>query len=97
MRVNPMDCRIACLAGRQILCTVAVMAALAVVFAPAVSAQTLTTPNAGAAASPPPVTTKPRPAEHVKSCSKYGAGFVNMPGTDACIKIGGGVTAEFGH
>jgi hypothetical protein len=24
----------------------------------------------------------------------YGAGFVNVPGTDACIKIGGSMTVE---
>ena len=24
----------------------------------------------------------------------FGAGFVNVPGTDACIKIGGNVTVE---
>jgi hypothetical protein len=30
----------------------------------------------------------------MKSCSLYGAGFVNVPGTDACIKIGGYVTVE---
>jgi hypothetical protein len=29
----------------------------------------------------------------MKSCSLFGAGFVNVPGT-ACIKIGGYVTVE---
>jgi hypothetical protein len=27
----------------------------------------------------------------------YGAGFVNVPGSDACIKIGGSVTIEGGR
>jgi hypothetical protein len=34
------------------------------------------------------------PAGRAKSCSAYGAGFVNVPGTDACIKMGGYVTTE---
>src|SRR5580693_2327932 len=35
---------------------------------------------------------KSRHTGHVKTCDAYGAGFRNIPGTDACIKIGGGVT-----
>jgi hypothetical protein len=30
----------------------------------------------------------------MKSCSIYGAGFVQVPGSDACIKIGGSVSVE---
>ncbi len=57
------------------------------------SAGTLTNPD------PEPVPPSPAPAksqtpEHVKACSAYGAGFVQLPGSDACIKIGGGVTTE---
>jgi hypothetical protein len=99
-RTDTVVCRIACAAVCQILRAAAVMAALCALDAavmPGVVAQTLTSPNAGAAPSQPPVTSKPQPAAHLKSCSKYGAGFVAMPGTDACIKIGGGVTAEFGR
>ena len=29
------------------------------------------------------------PVEYVRACSMYGAGFYTVPGTDACIKIGG--------
>lgn len=34
---------------------------------------------------------KAQPAEYVKVCSLYGAGFWYIPGTDTCIKIGGTV------
>ena len=34
------------------------------------------------------------PARRMKSCSTFGAGFVQIPGTDTCVKIGGYVTTE---
>jgi len=92
-----MDRRIACAVARPILRAVAVVAAaamLAVVVASGVAAQTLTEPNSQIKSSPPPVSAKSRPTGRVKSCSAFGAGFVNAPGTDACIKIGGSVTIE---
>jgi hypothetical protein len=46
------------------------------------------------AGSPAP---RKAPAARAKSCSIYGAGFVNVPGSDACIKIGGSVTIEGGR
>jgi Porin subfamily len=46
---------------------------------------------AGAIARPPPAA-KPDTSAHVKSCSAYGAGYVNIPGTDTCVKVGGSVT-----
>jgi hypothetical protein len=55
------------------------------------SAQTLTNPNPPTP-SRPPAAAKPDTSAHVKSCSAYGAGFVNIPGTDACVKVGGSVT-----
>jgi len=71
---------------------------LAVVVSSGTVAQTLTDPYPKTNASPPTVTTKSRPAAaHVKNCSAYGAGFMVMPGTDMCIKIGGSVTVEAGH
>jgi Porin subfamily len=72
-------------------------AALAIAISPGAIAQTLTQPNPQTKNSPPAVTTKSRPAGHVKICDTYGAGFVNIPGTDACIKIGGGVTVDVGR
>jgi hypothetical protein len=61
------------------------------------AAQTLTQPNPQTKTPPSAVATKSRPTGHVKTCDAYGAGFRNIPGTDACIKIGGGVTVDVGH
>lgn len=59
-------------------------------------AQTLTDPNPPAKWAPPAAqpAAKAKPAAPVKTCSAYGAGFVNLPGTDTCVKIGGWVTVE---
>jgi Porin subfamily len=71
---------------------------LGVVAVSAADAQTLTDPYPKTTNSPPSTgSTKSRSAAHVKNCSAYGAGFMVMPGTDACIKIGGSVTVEAGH
>ena len=71
--------------------------ALIVMVSPGI-AQTLTQPNPPPQPSPPAAATKSRPtAGHVKVCDAYGAGFMNVPGTDACIKVGGGVTVQAGH
>ena len=75
---------------------VATAAALAIVASPA-TAQTLTQPNPQTKTPPPAVTTKSRSTGHVKTCDAYGAGFRNIPGTDACLKIGGGVTVDVGR
>jgi hypothetical protein len=79
-----------------------IVLATAVTLAAVVSsglAQTLTQPNPAAPAktSPPTVATKSHQAGHVKTCEAYGAGFRNIPGTDACVKIGGGVTVDVGR
>jgi Porin subfamily len=61
------------------------------------AAQTLANPNAPPKWSPPQGTAKSRAtAQTKKSCKEFGAGFVNLPGTDACVKIGGFVTVEGG-
>jgi hypothetical protein len=39
-----------------------------------------------------PPAAKPDTIAHVNSCSAYGAGYVNIPGTDTCVKVGGSVT-----
>jgi Porin subfamily len=76
----------------------ATAAALAIAVSPgAAQTQTLTQPNPQTKTPPPAVTTKSRPAGHVKTCDAYGAGFRNIPGTDACLKIGGGVTVDVGR
>jgi Porin subfamily len=62
-----------------------------------VAAQTLTNPNRPPKWSPPQGGAKSRAtAQAKKSCKEFGAGFVNVPGTDACVKVGGFVTVEGG-
>ncbi len=60
------------------------------------AAQTLANPNAPQW-SPPHAAAKPHQAiRSKKSCKQFGAGFVAVPGSDACVKIGGFVTVEGG-
>ena len=59
-----------------------------------VIAQTLVEPNSKPKLSQPSGPGKPRTALRTKSCSAFGAGFVQIPGTDTCVKIGGYVTIE---
>jgi hypothetical protein len=92
-----MDHRIACAPARPILRAVAVVAAttmLAVAISSDAVAQTPAVPNAQTKLAPPPVTAKSLPTGRAKSCSMYGDGFVYVPATDACIKIGGFVRIE---
>jgi hypothetical protein len=70
---------------------IAAIATLAVMVDHGADAQTLTNPNPPAP-SRPPLAAKPDASSRVKSCSAYGAGYVNIPGTDACVKVGGSVT-----
>jgi hypothetical protein len=69
---------------------IAMATTLSVTLGADVGAQTLTNPNPSTP-SRPPAAAKPDTSAHVKSCSAYGAGFVNIPGTDACVKVGGSV------
>jgi hypothetical protein len=39
---------------------------------------------------------KDKPAERMKPCPAYGAGFFYVPGTDTCVKIGGYVGVDVG-
>ncbi|MGY8685257.1 porin [Bradyrhizobium sp. UFLA05-153] len=48
--------------------------------------------GAGAQAADLPV--KAKAIEYVRVCSLYGAGFLYIPGTDTCIKLGGYLRAE---
>ncbi len=56
-------------------------------------AQTLSDPAPPSKWSPPSKAAKSE-AARAKACSAFGPGFVNVPGTDACVKIGGFVTVE---
>lgn len=85
--------------GHLILRPIAAVAAAFIavaVMAAGAFAQTLTDPNSPPKWSPPKSAAKSPAAARVKSCSAYGAGFVNVPGTDTCIKIGGWVGVEGG-
>jgi hypothetical protein len=57
------------------------------------AAQTLTNPDPKQL---PPLSApaKAQARAPTKACSAYGAGFVQLPGTDACVKIGGSVTTD---
>jgi uncharacterized membrane protein YdfJ with MMPL/SSD domain len=57
------------------------------------TAQTLTDPSGPK--RPPAPANKPATAR-MKSCSQYGPGFIYMPATDTCIKIGGYVEGGMG-
>jgi len=43
-------------------------------------------------------TSKPKQASRPRSssCSEFGAGFVRMPGSDSCIRVGGSIGAGVG-
>jgi hypothetical protein len=47
----------------------------------------LSTPKQRTDMPKPKQTARPRSS----SCSEFGAGFVRMPGSDSCVRIGGGV------
>lgn len=38
----------------------------------------------------------PKPGAAARPCPEYGAGFVRMEGSSFCVRLGGGVRAEFG-
>ena len=75
-------------------CVVAVAIASAVVLNSGAIAQTLVEPNSKPKLSQPSGLAKSQPALRRKSCSAFGAGFAQVPGTDTCVKIGGYVTIE---
>jgi porin-like protein len=39
-------------------------------------------------------TPKTAPVKPAKSCSAYGEGFINVPGSDTCVKAGGYLRTE---
>ena len=103
-----MDDRIAAAPARAVVSAVAVMVVatvLAAVAASPVMAQTppaqTGAPNALPRTFPAPALTttapaKTAPARQAKSCSSYGEGFVNVLGTDTCIKTGAAVRTDVG-
>jgi hypothetical protein len=60
-------------------------------------ARTLTEAKASEWSLPPPSAKARSPSSgHLRSCSSYGAGFAAIPGTDACVKVGGFTSVETG-
>lgn len=90
-----MACRIAChiRSASGHAARFALAAALLLAAASGAVAQTLSEP-APTKWSPPSKAAKSQQAARVKACSAFGPGFINVPGTDACVKIGGWVTVE---
>jgi hypothetical protein len=96
-----MDRRISPAAIARIVRTGTVAAAAMLVVAVAASevvAQTASTPSPRIQRDSfaTPSTAKTVPAKPTKSCSIYGDGFVQVPGTDTCVKMNGYVRSEAG-
>ena len=84
-----------CLLRRTRVRAVTVVLTLCQAATSGVIAQTLIEPNSRPKSQPPGLA-KPQPALRTKACSAFGAGFVQIPGSDTCVKIGGFVTVEGG-
>ena len=50
----------------------------------------------GARAADAVVVAEPEPAEYVRICDVYGAGYFYIPGTETCLRIGGYVRYDIG-
>ncbi|MER8693305.1 porin [Mesorhizobium opportunistum] len=50
----------------------------------------------GARAADAVVVAEPEPAEYVKICDIYGAGYFYIPGTETCLRIGGYIRYDIG-
>ena len=68
----------------------AAAAVFAAAIAGAVQAQTLINPNPKPHAPAP----SSRQSKQMRTCAMYGPGFVQVPGSDLCVKIGGFVQGE---
>ncbi len=55
-----------------------------------VRAQTLTNPNPAR----PAAAASSQHGKPLKSCPMYGPGFVQVPGSDLCVKVGGSVQGD---
>jgi hypothetical protein len=82
--------------------TVAIIVAATIIAAAATSGVVAQTPPSptGTPKAPrsfaTPDVTKTAPVKQTRSCSSYGEGFVNVPGTDTCIKAGGYMRTDAG-
>ncbi len=82
------------LGGMTLRTTIVVLMTLCEAAGSSAIAQTLIEPNSKPKVSQSSDSAKPQPALRSKSCSRFGAGFAQIPGTDTCVKIGGFVTIE---
>jgi hypothetical protein len=82
--------------ARRLIGQVAMMVSFALAATSGAFAQTLTAPNNASANSPSAPAAKSAATKHVKACPQFGAGFVQIPGSDACIKVGGFVDGQAG-
>jgi porin-like protein len=82
------------MARLRILRIIAAMIGSAIAVHSVASAQTLVEPNSKPNLSKSSGLAKSQPTLRTKSCSSFGAGFAQIPGTDTCVKIGGYVTIE---
>jgi hypothetical protein len=73
---------------------IAVVIVLSGVASSYVTAQTLVEPNPKSKSAQPAGPAKQQSGLRTKSCNAFGAGFVQLPGTDTCVKVGGFVTME---
>jgi hypothetical protein len=69
------------------------MVGVAQAIATGAHAQTLTNPNPPTRA---PATTARPATQAAKPCPVFGPGFVQLPGSDTCVKLGGGVQVQGG-
>jgi hypothetical protein len=82
---------------RRLVGAFAVVAAMVLLAGQGVS-QTLTKPNPPSKPSVSPSAGAAKPARigRTKSCSDYGDGFVYVPASDTCVKVGGYVRFDAG-
>jgi hypothetical protein len=62
---------------------------LAIAVVTSAGAQTIADPNPQKKLPQPSAPAKSLPMKREKSCAMYGAGFVYVPNSDTCVKIGG--------
>lgn len=67
---------------------------LAIAVVTSAGAQTIREPNPPKKSTQPSAAAKSLPTGREKSCAMYGAGFVRVPASDTCIKIGGSVEID---
>ena len=84
--------------GQRCALVIAIAAAITAAFgAPRAVAQTLVSPNESQKLRPSQSAADPKAAavKRAKSCAMYGEGFVYIPATDSCVKVGGYLQSDY--